>query len=107
MGFLYVLNSNGSPREGWPIQMGEIQGQPLVADLNNDGQLEICVGEVQGQGGFRESGWGWRAVWVRAPVSKSCKGFLYPAKVGPCYLDHSSSGWRSAAKAGAFFNQGV
>ncbi|MEW5304838.1 MAG: hypothetical protein WDW36_007421 [Sanguina aurantia] len=48
MGFLYVLNSDGSPREGWPIQMGEIQGQPLVADLNNDGQLEICVGDTRG-----------------------------------------------------------
>lgn len=24
-GFLYVLDSKGQSREGWPIQMGEIQ----------------------------------------------------------------------------------
>ena len=44
MGFLYVLNAKGQPRDGWPIQMGEIQGQALVADLNNDGKLEIFAG---------------------------------------------------------------
>ncbi|PNH12688.1 hypothetical protein TSOC_000387 [Tetrabaena socialis] len=41
MGFLYVLDHTGSPLPGWPVQMGEIQGQPLVADINNDGELEI------------------------------------------------------------------
>jgi hypothetical protein len=40
-GFLYVLDSAGEPLKGWPVQMGEIQGQPLVADLNGDGYMEV------------------------------------------------------------------
>jgi len=48
VGFLYVLDSKGEPREGWPVQMGEIQGQPLVADVNGDGFLEIFVGDTRG-----------------------------------------------------------
>lgn len=35
---------SGTPLPGWPIQMGEIQGQPLVADINNDGELEVVAG---------------------------------------------------------------
>ena len=27
MGFLYVLNADGSNADGWPLQMGEIQAQ--------------------------------------------------------------------------------
>lgn len=45
MGFLYVLGHDGKPRAGWPLQMGEIQGQALVVDINNDGEVEIVVGE--------------------------------------------------------------
>ena len=45
MGFLYVLGHDGKPRAGWPLQMGEIQGQALVVDVNNDGEVEIVVGE--------------------------------------------------------------
>lgn len=28
-----------------PMQMGEVQGQALVMDVNNDGQVEIVAGE--------------------------------------------------------------
>lgn len=35
----------GSTLEGWPIQMGEVQGQVFVADLNSDGEVEIFAGE--------------------------------------------------------------
>ena len=28
-GFLYVLDHKGETQEGWPIQMGEIQGQVI------------------------------------------------------------------------------
>lgn len=37
--------SQGESRAGWPVQMGEVQGQVLVADLNADGSLEIFSGE--------------------------------------------------------------
>ena len=47
MGFLYVLDSDGKPRAGWPLQMGEIQAQALVVDINNDGEVEIVVGECR------------------------------------------------------------
>lgn len=43
-GFLYVLNHDGSNRNGWPIQMGQIEGQVLVDDINGDGEIEIVAG---------------------------------------------------------------
>uniref|UniRef100_A0A7S0RKX6 DEX1 C-terminal domain-containing protein n=1 Tax=Chlamydomonas leiostraca TaxID=1034604 RepID=A0A7S0RKX6_9CHLO len=49
MGFLYVLEPlRGDPLPGWPIQMGEIQGQALVMDLNNDGKVEIFAADTRG-----------------------------------------------------------
>jgi len=50
VGFVYVLDSWGSPRPGWPLQMGEVQGQVLVADLNGDGWLEVFAGGWVGFG---------------------------------------------------------
>lgn len=47
-GFLYVMDALGKPREGWPVQMGEIQAQVAVADINNDGFLEVAVGDTKG-----------------------------------------------------------
>ena len=47
-GFLYVLDNKGSTLPGWPLQMGEIQAQPVVVDLNNDGWLEVVVADVRG-----------------------------------------------------------
>ncbi|KAK9815165.1 hypothetical protein WJX73_009335 [Symbiochloris irregularis] len=48
MGFLYVMDALGKPKEGWPVQMGEIQAQVAVADVNNDGFLEVAVGDTKG-----------------------------------------------------------
>lgn len=63
VGFLYVLDNTGQPREGWPVQMGEIQGQPLAADLNGDGFMEV---NSQQQ------------AWLRFPCHSSCTGRLWP-----------------------------
>ena len=46
-GFLYVLDSKGDAREGWPKQMGYIMSRPLVADLNDDGKIEILAGDIK------------------------------------------------------------
>ena len=46
-GFLYVLDSKGNAREGWPKQMGHIMSRPLVADLNDDGKIEILAGCIK------------------------------------------------------------
>eukprot|EP00983_Pelagomonas_calceolata_P124036 1161064-Pelagomonas_calceolata.AAC.8 len=37
-----------------PVQMAEIQAQALVMDLNNDGEVEILAGEVQGHGHLKK-----------------------------------------------------
>ncbi|GMH39270.1 hypothetical protein BSKO_07168 [Bryopsis sp. KO-2023] len=47
-GFLYVLDHKGRNREGWPIQMGQIEGQVLVADVNGDGEIEIVAADRHG-----------------------------------------------------------
>lgn len=44
VGFLYVLDSDGNAREGWPKQMGFIVARTLVDDLNGDGKIEILAG---------------------------------------------------------------
>ncbi|KAG1675745.1 hypothetical protein FOA52_012401 [Chlamydomonas sp. UWO 241] len=63
MGFLYVLDCMGEPRAGWPIQMGEIQGQALVADIDNDGEPEIVAADTRGNvAAFRKNG---AEVWAR------------------------------------------
>ena len=48
VGFVYVLGHDGEPEEGWPIQMGEIQAQVVVADVNDDGELEVVAADVRG-----------------------------------------------------------
>lgn len=44
-GFVYVLNHKGENREGWPIQMGQVEGKILVDDVNGDGFVEIVAGK--------------------------------------------------------------
>jgi LruC domain-containing protein/uncharacterized repeat protein (TIGR01451 family) len=50
---LYVYESNGALRAGWPVSLGDapdiygshvIDSAPVVVDINGDGQLEIVVG---------------------------------------------------------------
>ena len=36
---MYVLDSEGAAREGWPVQMGDVQGQVAVADIDSDGRM--------------------------------------------------------------------
>lgn len=43
-GVVYLLCVQGNTLPGWPVQMGEVQGQVLVADLNADGKMEIFAG---------------------------------------------------------------
>ena len=62
-GFLYVLDCKGAPREGWPIQMAEIQAQPAVADINGDGEVEIVVADVHGN--VAAFNWRGREIWER------------------------------------------
>lgn len=62
-GFLYVLDSAGEPREGWPIQMAEIQAAPVAADINGDGELEIVVADVHGN--IAAFNWRGKELWER------------------------------------------
>jgi hypothetical protein len=62
-GFLYVLDHQGNALEGWPIQMGEIQGQAVVGDLNGDGQLEIVAADTRGN--VAAFDWRGKEVWER------------------------------------------
>lgn len=38
-GYVYVLDSEGATREGWPLQMGDVQAQVAVADIDMDGRM--------------------------------------------------------------------
>ncbi|KAK9817910.1 hypothetical protein WJX72_004192 [[Myrmecia] bisecta] len=48
MGFLYVLDCEGKTLPGWPLQMGEIQGQVAVGDINGDGNVELVALDARG-----------------------------------------------------------
>lgn len=48
VGFLYALTHEGKTVAGFPLQMGEIQGQVSVADVNDDGELEIVAADTRG-----------------------------------------------------------
>lgn len=43
-----MLDSEGKTLEGWPLQMGDIQAQVAVGDINGDGQLELISGDKRG-----------------------------------------------------------
>lgn len=38
----------GTSRKGFPLQMGEIQGQVVAADVNDDGKIEIITADAKG-----------------------------------------------------------
>ncbi len=49
MGFLYALDAKtGNALEGWPIQMGDIQGHVAVADIDQDGKIEVVATDTRG-----------------------------------------------------------
>lgn len=47
-GFLYVLDCEGRSLAGWPLQMGDIQAQVAVGDINGDGALELVAADAKG-----------------------------------------------------------
>lgn len=63
-GFLYILDAvTGNTLEGWPLQLGDIQGQVAVADIDGDGVLEIVAADLRGSvAAFRPNG---QEVWER------------------------------------------
>ena len=49
MGFLYVLSGkDGKLRDGFPVQMNEIQAQVVAADVDGDGALELIAADSAG-----------------------------------------------------------
>lgn len=64
MGWVYVLDPNtGQALDGWPVQLGDVQGQVAVGDVDNDGWLEIIAGDARGSVvALRLSG---KEVWER------------------------------------------
>jgi hypothetical protein len=60
---VYVLDCEGKTRDGWPLQMGEVQAQVAVADVDNDGEIELLVGDNRGNvAAFRHDG---KELWER------------------------------------------
>ena len=45
---MYVLDCEGRAVEGWPLQMGEVQAQVAVGDINGDGTLEVVAVDMHG-----------------------------------------------------------
>ena len=43
-----MLDCNGKSVEGWPVQMGDIQAQVAVSDINGDGQVELVAADTRG-----------------------------------------------------------
>jgi hypothetical protein len=62
-GYVYVLDSEGAAREGWPVQMGDVQAQVAVADIDCD-----------------------------APHVRPARRWLKPQRWGPCCLPGCAGG---------------
>ncbi len=49
MGFIYVLRAtDGALRDGFPVQMNEVQAQVVPADVDGDGSLELIAADAAG-----------------------------------------------------------
>ncbi len=49
-GNLYALDSNGNSREGWPVNTGvSLITDPIIADVDGDGNDDVIVGDNNGQ----------------------------------------------------------
>ena len=47
-GQLHAFTSGGVELEGWPlITTGNLQSSPAIGDLDNDGDIELCVGTLR------------------------------------------------------------
>ena len=72
VGFLYVLRADGTTMRGFPIQMGEIQGQVAAVDLDGDGYPELIAADTRGSvAAFRRDG---SELWERHLASLIAQG---------------------------------
>ena len=47
-GQLHAFSSGGVELEGWPlITSGNLQSSPAIGDLDNDGDIEVCIGSLR------------------------------------------------------------
>ncbi|CAH9081889.1 unnamed protein product [Cuscuta epithymum] len=47
-GLFYVLDHKGKVREKFPLEMAEIQGSVVAADINDDGKIELVTTDAHG-----------------------------------------------------------
>lgn len=47
-GLFYVLDHHGKVRDNFPLEMAEIQGAVVAADINDDGKIELVTADVHG-----------------------------------------------------------
>ncbi|XP_047961112.1 protein DEFECTIVE IN EXINE FORMATION 1 [Salvia hispanica] len=47
-GLFYVLDHKGKVREKFPLEMAEIQGAVVAADINDDGKIELVTADAHG-----------------------------------------------------------
>ncbi|KAK7834265.1 protein DEFECTIVE IN EXINE FORMATION 1 [Quercus suber] len=47
-GLFYVLDHHGKVREKFPLEMAEIQGAVVAADINDDGKIELVTADTHG-----------------------------------------------------------
>ncbi|XP_044461221.1 protein DEFECTIVE IN EXINE FORMATION 1 isoform X1 [Mangifera indica] len=47
-GLFYVLDHHGKIRENFPLEMAEIQGAVVAADINDDGKIELVTTDTHG-----------------------------------------------------------
>ena len=72
VGFLYVLRADGTTMRGFPVQMGEIQGQVAAVDLDGDGYPELIAADTRGSvAAFRRDG---SELWERHLASLIAQG---------------------------------
>lgn len=47
-GQLHAFSSGGAVLDGWPlITTGNLQSSPAIGDLDNDGDIELCIGSLR------------------------------------------------------------
>ncbi|GBG71239.1 hypothetical protein CBR_g8542 [Chara braunii] len=63
LGYIYMLNSDGTSRKNSPLQMGEIQGQVVAADVNDDGFIELVACDTRGS--IAVISWQGQILWER------------------------------------------
>ncbi|XP_065852372.1 protein DEFECTIVE IN EXINE FORMATION 1 [Euphorbia lathyris] len=47
-GLFYVLDHHGNVRQNFPLEMAEIQGSVVAADINDDGKIELVTTDTHG-----------------------------------------------------------